>query len=187
MPPHARSPPPFQAHYKLDLSKPSDSAVAYKLLERVFVSAQESESSGSSLLDRWVNPTLDGKPFNLANWRRGLVAANGEWISGDRVKVSDARQAWRVPLSGLLEFDYETPNPQHVFTQHYRLDMGQPSHRAIAHDLRVRAALVPGDNWWNETLDGHPFSFTEGLEADLVSCATSDAWVLANHGQPHNL
>lgn len=66
---------------------------------------------------------------------------------------------------GILEFDYESQAPQHVFTQHYRLDLSKATDRSIAHDLRVRASIVPGDNWWNERIDGVPFSLPEDFAA----------------------
>jgi len=69
---------------------------------------------------------------------------------------------------GLLEFDFESPQPQHVITQHYRLDLSVPRERAIAHDLRVRASIVPGENWWNETVDGLPFSLEENFDKSTM-------------------
>ena len=45
----------------------------------------------------------------------------------------------------------------------------------MAHDLRVRASIVPGDNWWNERLDGIPFSLPEDF-------ATPSADVLPRRG-----
>lgn len=48
-----------------------------------------------------------------------------------------------------------------MFTQHYRLNLAEENDRAIAHDLRVRASIVPGDNWWNEKIDGVPFRLAD--------------------------
>ncbi|KDO30073.1 hypothetical protein SPRG_05264 [Saprolegnia parasitica CBS 223.65] len=103
-----------EKHYALDLGKPTDRAIAWKLLERV-------ERSHQVLPDRsdaWHNMTLDGEPIALREWEKPSFALRGKW-------------KWRVPTMGLLEFDFYTPEPHQVHAKHYHLDL------ANAHDRHI--------------------------------------------------
>ena len=80
-----------EQHWKLDLSLPSDNAIAHKLLERVYKAAikemqqknikkQKNKQKHDGLIhtsanmistasqETWTNTTLNGKPFQLQDW-----------------------------------------------------------------------------------------------------------------------
>ena len=48
-----------------------------------------------------------------------------------------------------------------MFSDHYRLNLANVKDRQLAESLRVTAALQPGENWWNETLNGYRFDLRE--------------------------
>ena len=114
--------------------------------------------------DQWTNVTVDGKKVNVHEWRVNIDSKGAfKWREDiDSKGVEDTlRATWRVPTKGILEFDLITSNPMYMFSDHYRLNLANVKDRQLAESLRVSAALQPGENWWNETLNGYRFDLQE--------------------------
>lgn len=47
------------------------------------------------------------------------------------VTATGVRNRWRLPRRGILEFDFVTNSPSHVYTQHIRLDLSKQEHRKV--------------------------------------------------------
>lgn len=137
-------------HSRLHVENPTDRSVARRLLTRLFESIQENGG------DEWRNITMDSKPITLKELENPV---------GDAVPVLTAKQKWRLPLHGVLEFDYYTAHPHQVAAHHYKINLANPQERRVAHDLVVRAQIGGGECWWNEMINGYPFELPEG---DLV-------------------
>ena len=155
-----------EARYSFDLSKPMQHAKASKMLERKFLSAKAGDGSQG---DQWRNTTLDKEPVNPHEWRVNITEeGNFQWrdeIQEDSINDS-MKGTWRVPTKGFLEFDLITNNPMHLYSDHYRLNLANPKDRQLAESLRVSAALQPGENWWNETLNGYRFDLDEVISGE---------------------
>ncbi|KAF0697679.1 Aste57867_11650 [Aphanomyces stellatus] len=149
-----------ESHYKLNLEVKTDRAMAWKLLERVQRSHRVKRTSAG---DEWRNLTLDRVPITLEAWEVGTTANEGGVVSSS----SSSKWKWRVPLQGTIEFDFYTPHPHHVVAQHYRLNLAHEDDRITAHELRVRALECVGECWWNEEVDGYPFSMSESLDHEF--------------------
>ncbi|RHZ34840.1 hypothetical protein DYB37_009606, partial [Aphanomyces astaci] len=145
-----------ESHYKLKLQDKSDRAMAWKLLERV----QRSQNNTHDVGDEWRHLTLDGAPLSLEAWAVAQSVAVAALSTATKWK-------WRVPMQGTIEFDYFTPHPHHVLAHHYRLDLANDADRVLAHELRVRSLDGIGECWWNEEIDGYPFRLTESLDVDF--------------------
>ncbi|RQM24623.1 hypothetical protein B5M09_003089 [Aphanomyces astaci] len=145
-----------ESHYKLKLQDKSDRAMAWKLLERV----QRSQNNSHDVGDEWRHLTLDGAPLSLEAWAVAQSVAVAALSTATKWK-------WRVPMQGTIEFDYFTPHPHHVLAHHYRLDLANDADRVLAHELRVRSLDGIGECWWNEEIDGYPFRLTESLDVDF--------------------
>ena len=154
-----------ESNYVLDLSNPMDHATAYKLLDRVWHSEQESGPRRSC--DTWDNLLIDGTHMDLSSWAvnftvktkltspRGSGSASmGKGSGGGKYKARSVASRWRVPHKGHVTFNYLTRNPQHLYTQHVMLDLSDGADRATAQTLRYRARNNAGENWWNLTMDG---------------------------------
>eukprot|EP00753_Platysulcus_tardus_P008896 PLAT169.3.p1 GENE.PLAT169.3~~PLAT169.3.p1 ORF type:complete len:1250 (+),score=474.32 PLAT169.3:25-3774(+) len=164
-----------EEHYRLDLHVFNHYATAYKLLERVY------ETRHSSFGDSWKNITYNGRPMKLEAWSVRFTTTSGvvsRHEDVDRIVTSSVRNKWRVPRAGILEFDHCTANPQRIHSRHYSLDLRVASERALAQHLRLRACLEPGENWWNETIDGLPFNLKES-----AAMGGDSTWVIPNEGR----
>eukprot|EP00948_MAST-09A_sp_MAST-9A-sp1_P000855 g855.t1 len=150
----------YEKHYVLRLNNKADHAQAEKLLERVYISERDAEEE-KRCPDTWINSKFNHRAFELASWLRKAYGHKN-------MKHTSSKNKWRIPPLGLLEFDYISSNPQHMCTLHFELDLGVDKDRAVAVEMRNQALTTPGENWWNESIDGLPFQLNESIFFDAV-------------------
>lgn len=214
-----------EQHWKLDLSVPSDSAIAYKLLESVYTSAlqevanqqkrdesHDQYSPGATQIDEigdsykdlhhdeqqsfveqamsqnssmqhsivkviaessqetWTNATLNGKTFHLYEWAcdtghvtEAILRHSAGKLSGHKSHVP-SKSVWRVPTSGILEFDSISSHPKAVLSTPYSFDLSIVEDRNDLCDVWTRACSHYGQTLWNATIDGErPIQLPETL------------------------
>eukprot|EP00941_MAST-03F_sp_MAST-3F-sp1_P002588 g2588.t1 len=130
--------------------------------------------SGLSVLSKEATPrTKTGTPRSGRVTTQTTVVND---VSGSKSRLHQLQQenretpqtvtTWKLPEEGLLTFELFTKNPVHVLSDSYTLDLSNRDDRSLAETLRLEAALWPGQNWWNETLDGVPFDLDEDFAID---------------------
>ena len=81
-----------------------------------------SEEHGGQQSCRIQNMTLDGEPMSLDQWRRGLIVGQN-WVPGSDVISTSAKSHWRVPTSGIVQFDFVAFTPCFVNMERFQLDL----------------------------------------------------------------
>jgi hypothetical protein len=153
--------------WKLDLSTPTDNAIAHKLLEKIFDNAMkqlnneriaamkkkgsgkketEEEITGTHLIaaanqDTWTNCKHNSKPFELKNWFIDLGKITSSILEQEAQQQHHTSQTntWRVPTSGLLEFDAISSHPQVVVLTSHTFNLSNTNDVVTLRDLWTRA------------------------------------------------
>jgi hypothetical protein len=144
--------------YRLDLSAPWERWIATQLREIVL------SEPGVSI--KWA--TLDESGAH--DGAEVAVSISRRAARKRRVEISS--EEWAVPSRGVLELELETKEPRPTSIVHYALDLSKPRDRDVARQLWLRALAEPGENWLNETLNGHAFALNE----------SGSVWELPEHG-----
>jgi hypothetical protein len=100
-----------EASYKLDLMDTKDRALAMTVLERAYQSQVKSTEGGAETLDGCdiMDAKLNGMPVDFKHWRIGKQVGSA-WIVSDEIQSSNARNHWRLPLTG-GHVDFSEHNP----------------------------------------------------------------------------
>jgi hypothetical protein len=90
-----------EASYKLDLTETKDRALAMTVLERAYQSQVKTAEGATESLDGCdiMDAKLNGMPVDFKHWRIGKQVGSA-WIVSDDIHSSNARNHWRLPLTG---------------------------------------------------------------------------------------
>lgn len=91
-----------EALYKLDLENTRDRALAYTVLERAYHSHIKEDSEDKSVGQDGcdiLDAKLNGTPVDFKHWRIGKQVGS-TWVVSNDVQSSNARNHWRLPLTG---------------------------------------------------------------------------------------
>ena len=138
----------------------------------------ETESTSSNIIstanqETWVNTIHNGLSFSLQDWVIDFAKVTGSILSGENellksmeentlkkeertlVKHTSATNTWRVPTSGLIEFDSISSHPQLVMLTPHSFDLSKPADRVGLRDVWSRACCHEGQTLWNCKIDNN--------------------------------